>query len=154
MGRRLSSLFVFWIFVACFSQAQSLSSAKGEILPLLADQQSAANAHDTDRFLATYWHDAALVFVENGVLIRGWDDLHDQQLKWWKNGTSDVVYTERHPPEFIRLGPQCVLVTLQVASHRTMPDGKPRDGRFVVTTIWHHLPAGWRVTYGHESWER
>jgi len=32
------------------------------------------------------------------------------------------------------------------------PDGKPVEKDFVVTTVWKHLPEGWRVIYGHESW--
>jgi hypothetical protein len=35
-----------------------------------------------------------------------------------------------------------------------LPDGKPSDGKFAVTTIWQQLPAGWRVIYCHESWMR
>lgn len=38
-----------------------------------------------------YVHSPELVCIENGQLIRGWDALHDQQLRWWKNGESDAV---------------------------------------------------------------
>lgn len=74
------------LFVTGFCQAQSNSSVADQILPLLSEQLFAANAHDTDRFLATYVHSPELVFIANGQIIRGWDSLHDQQLKWWKNG--------------------------------------------------------------------
>ena len=111
----------------------------------------AANAHDTDRFLTTFFHDASLIFVINGEVIRGFDNLHERQLKWWNYGKSDATYTEQTPPDFVGLNSKTVLVTQQLASHRTIPDGKPSEGKFVVTTIWRRLPAGWRVIYCHES---
>jgi hypothetical protein len=55
---------------------------------------------------------------------------------------------------YIATDPQTVLITQQMTSHRTSPDGRPSDGTFIITTIWHRLSVGWRVTYGHESWVR
>lgn len=154
MNLRIYPVLVFWLSALTFLQAQSKLSVEQQIRPLLNQQMLAANAHDTDRFLATYIHDASLIFAVNGQVIRGYDSLHEQQLKWWNNGKSDVVYSEQSPPEFIRLGPKTALVTEQMASHRTLPNGKPSDGRFAVTTIWQQLPVGWRVVYCHESWAR
>jgi ketosteroid isomerase-like protein len=125
-----------------------------QIFPLLNEQFLAANAHDTDRFLATYFHGPELVFIANGQIIRGWDNLREQQLKWWKNGKSDVVYAQQSQPEITSLDAQTVLVTQQMTSYRTSPDGKPSESAFIVTTVWRQLPVGWRVTYGHESWVR
>jgi hypothetical protein len=64
---------------------------------LLHEQALAADAHDTDRFLAAFLHDDSLIFVINGQLIRGFNSLHEQQLKWWNNGKSDVIYTQLAP---------------------------------------------------------
>ena len=64
----------------------------------------------------------------------------------------DVVYSQQAPPEFMILDSRTVLVTQRLSSHCTMPNGKPSDGRFVVTTLWRHLAAGWRIRYCHESW--
>ncbi len=142
------------LFVTGLARGQSTSSMADQILPLLNEQLLAANSHDTDRFLATYAHGPELVFIANGQIIHGWDALHDQQLKWWKNGKSDVVYAQQSPPEFAVLDSETVLVTQQMTSHRTGQDGKPNDSRFVISSIWRKLPVGWRVTYGHESWAR
>ncbi len=139
------------LFVTSLAWAQSTSSSADQILPLLNEQLLAANAHDTDRFLATYAHGPDLVFIANGQIIRGWEALHDQQLKWWRNGKSDVVYAQQLPPEVAVLDAETVLVTQQMTAHRTGQDGKPSDGTAVITTIWRRLPVGWRVTYGHES---
>lgn len=67
-----------WIFLSClwltpFSESQSKASAKDQILPLLREQMLAANAHDADRFLATYLRSAELIFIANGQILRGWD---------------------------------------------------------------------------------
>ena len=89
----LSVWFLFaGLFVTGLARAQSTSLTADQLLPLLNEQMLAANAHDTDRFLATYVHSPDLVFIANGQIIRGWDSLHEQQLKWWKDGKSDVVY--------------------------------------------------------------
>jgi len=84
-------------------------------------------------------------------VIRGFDNLHEQQIKWWSRGKSDTTYIEQAPPDFNSLSSKTILVTQQLAAHRTMPDSKPSEGKLVVTTIWRRLPAGWRVIYCHES---
>jgi hypothetical protein len=68
------------LFAVTFLQAQSKFSAEQQILPLLNEQMVAANAHDTDGFLAMYVHDASLILAVNGQVIRGFDNLHEQQL--------------------------------------------------------------------------
>ncbi len=146
-------LFVCLVAVT-IAQAQSKPSAAQQILPLLQEQMLAANAHDTDRFLAAFLHDASLIFVINGEVIRGFDNLHEQQLRWWNQGKSGATYAEQAPADFINLGSRTVLVTQQLLSHRTMPDGKPSEGKLVVTTIWRRLPVGWRVFYCHKSHTR
>jgi ketosteroid isomerase-like protein len=152
MKRSASAVLVFSLLVPGLALAQS--SAEREILPLIHEQMLAANAHDTDRFLATYLHAPTLVFVIDGRIIRGFDDLREQQMNWWKNGKSDVVYSDAAPPEFVSLGENSVLVTQQMTSRRTGTDGKPAEATFAVTSIWQHVRDGWRVTYAHESWPR
>ena len=154
MNRNTGLLPLICLLAATGAQAQRQPSAAKEIIPLLHEQLLAANAHDTESFLATFLHDDSLIFVINGEVIRGFDNLHEQQLKWWNHGKSDATYTEETPPDFSGLSSKTVLVTQQLTSHRTMPDGKPSEGKLVVTTIWRRLPAGWRVIYCHESHAR
>lgn len=149
--RNFATTFFTCLFAAILAPAQSDSFVARQILPLLHQQEVAAGAHDTDAFLASYLHDASLVFVTDGEIIHGFDALREQQLKWWKNGKSDVVYTEEGKPDIVSLDDDTALVTQQLASHRAMPDGKTRDNKFVITSIFRKLPAGWRVTYCHES---
>lgn len=87
----------------------------------------------------------------DGEIIHGFEALREQQLKWWQNGKSDVVYTELGQPTIVNLDDHTALVTQQLASHRIMPDGKTRDNQFVVTSIFRKFPTGWRVSYCHES---
>ncbi len=133
------------------AHGQSVSSAQREIEPLLAQQMDAANAHDTDRFLASYLHDTAFVLVFNDQVIRGFPAVRDQQLKWWNGGKSDVVYSQRAPSEFNVVTQTVVLVTQQLASKRTLPSGEVQGGDFVATTVWQRRPEGWRVVAAHES---
>jgi len=151
MKLHLSHLFAACVCGTSFAAAQSNASIAKQILPLLHQQEVAANAHDTDAFLASFDHDSSLVFIVNGEVIQGFAALHEQQLKWWKNGKSDVVYTEQTKPQVMVLDSHAALVTQQLASHRTMPDGTTHDDTFVITSIWKKLSAGWRVTYCHES---
>jgi uncharacterized protein (TIGR02246 family) len=119
--------------------------------PLIGELQAAAGAHDTDRFMAFYARRADLVAVFNGEPIHGWEDLHAQQLKWWKNGKSDVVYTQRGAPEILVLGPDAAVVTLLLDSTRTGADGTASKNSFAISMVWKKLPEGWRIVYSHES---
>jgi uncharacterized protein (TIGR02246 family) len=119
--------------------------------PLLDELQAAANVHDTDRFMALYARRPDLIAVFNGEEIRGWDDLHAQQLKWWKNGKIDAVYTERGTAEFTVLGPDAAVVTLLEGSTRTGADGTAVKNEFAISMVWKKLLEGWRIVYSHES---
>jgi ketosteroid isomerase-like protein len=129
-------------------------SVQQQIQPILNEMMSAAKAHDTDRFMAVYLHRSDLVFVFNGKIIHGWDELREQQLQWWRHGKTDVVYTQNGPTQFKRLSGDAVVTTQSLSSRRTMPDGKVSTGGFTVTDIWRKLPQGWRIVYAHESWMR
>lgn len=113
MKRNTSVLQFVCLFAATVAQAQSRPSEAKQILPLLQEQRVAANAHDTDSFLATFLHDASLVFVINGEVIHGFDNLHVQQLKWWNGGKGGATYIEQAPPDFISFNSRTVLVTQQ-----------------------------------------
>jgi ketosteroid isomerase-like protein len=129
-------------------------SVQQQINTLSDDIVRAADAHDTARHMALFAHDPNLVFAINGRVIHGWDALYAQQLKWWRNGKSDVVYTQSGPAELLPLDVDAVVTTQTLSSRRTGPDGKTSTGSFVVTSIWKKLPQGWRIVYGHESWAR
>lgn len=132
----------------------SSTKAQKEIAPIMAKMEVAANAHDTDRFLQPFLHDPSLVFVVNGMVIHGWQALHEQQRKWWKHGKSDATYTQVGPTQIQQLAKGLVLTTRSLSSRRTGPDGKTQTGKFAVTEIWRQLPQGWRIIYAHESWQR
>ena len=148
-------LFAFALSAVVGGAARAASPAPEQQLRSVVDaSERAANAHDTDAYMAFYRKSPALVFVINGHLIRGWNALHAQQAIWWKQGKSDVVYTASAAPEFDTLAPDTVLVTQQLASRRTGADGKPSLGTFVVSSVWKRLPEGWRIVYAYESWAR
>lgn len=139
------------ILVAPSASAQVAPTPVQQIQPILDRQMVAANAHDTDRFLADYLHDSTLVMVFNGAVVVGFDSVRALQLKWWHRGKSDVMYTSRAAPIFTVLTPDAVVVTQPLASRRTGPDGKTVTGDFTSTSVWRKLPQGWRVVAVHES---
>ena len=124
------------------------------IRPLLDEMTVAANAHDTDRFLATYLHQPALVFVFNGEVIRGLDSVRTLQLKWWNNGKSDVVYSERDQAQITALTPDIAIAVQAMKSQRTLPSGEVSSGNFAITQVWQKRPEGWRIIQVHESTAR
>jgi ketosteroid isomerase-like protein len=163
-----------WVVVACCvlvagwaeSATRAETKAAGQMItlqnaaaqveqalrPLVDELQAAANAHDTDRFMALYARRAELIAVFNGEEFHGWDDLHAQQLKWWKNGKSDAVYTERGSPEFTVLGPDTAVVTLLLDSTRTAADGSTVKNQFAISMVWKKfIQGGWKLVYSHES---
>lgn len=149
-------LLAIWILVvlACSSVQAASPSPREQVQPLVDATERAANAHDTDAYMALFQKSPNLVFAIDGRIVRGWEALHAQQLIWWKNGKSDVVYAATAAPEFDTLASDTVLVTQPLSSRRTGTDGKPSIGTFVVTSVWKHLPEGWRIVYAHESWAR
>lgn len=134
--------------------ADGKTGAQPAIEALMTKMLAAANAHDTDAFMASYLRSPDFVFVANGEVIRGWEALHAQQLKWWRHGKSDARYTQDGEPVFMAPGPGVEVVTWPLAAHRTLPDGKPSENAFVVSYVWQKLPQGWRIVYGHESWAK
>jgi ketosteroid isomerase-like protein len=142
-----------WLMVSPVGAQSSNSAAiQSQLKPLMDEQAAAANAHDTDRFLKTYLHSPQTVFIVNGETVLGFDALHEQQLKWWKGGKSDVVYRETGHTEFAVLDRNAALTTQFLSARGTGLDGKPRDNHGVLTSLWRRTPDGWKVTYAHESW--
>ena len=134
--------------------AQSAASpAEQAIRPQMAKMFKAANAHDTDAFMAAMVRSPNLVFAINGEVIHGWDALHAQQLKWWDNGKSVAKYVQNGAPAFMALGPDVEIVTWPLVGSGSAHSGKAITSAFVVTYVWQRLPQGWRIVYGHESWK-
>jgi ketosteroid isomerase-like protein len=117
--------------------------------PVLDDLLPAANAHDTDRFLASYLHDSTVVFVYNGAVTTGFAGIRDLQLKAWAK--SDVVYAQHGAMHTMVLTPDVVVVTDPLSSTRTLPNGEVRTADFAVTMVCQRRAEGWRIVYVHES---
>jgi uncharacterized protein (TIGR02246 family) len=133
------------------ARAQAPSPAQRQIQPLMDEFLAAANAHDTDRFLAPYVHDSTLIFAFNGTVILGFAQMHAMQLKAWNNGNTDVVYSQRAPISYMVLSPDVVVVTWPMGSRRTLPSGEIKVTELVVTMTWQRRSDGWRIVQMHES---
>jgi ketosteroid isomerase-like protein len=155
MRRMLSTAAIICLLVPALSRAQASSateqSVQKQLEPLMAQMLAAANAHDTDRFMALYLRQPSFVFTFNGMIINGWEAARTQQLKWWNNGKSDVVYKYSSPPEVTVLGSDAAVVTQPISASRTLPDGKRSTSEIVATTVWQKFPEGWRGVQVHES---
>ena len=127
------------------------SAVQRQIQPILDSAMQAANAHDADRFLEPFLHDSTLVFVFNGGVTQGFDALRAVQLKAWNNGKTDVAYTVRGPTKYSVLTPAVAVVTLPLASRRTLPSGEVRTADLVVMMVWQKRADGWRIVAAHES---
>jgi ketosteroid isomerase-like protein len=134
-----------------FARASESAGVRGEIQPLLDELLSAANAHDTDRFLALYLHTSDLVTVYNGVTTLGWDEARAIQFKVWNGGKSEVVYSQDGAEQFTVLGSNDVVVTEPLAAERKLADGRISHTKFVATMVWEKRPEGWRIVQAHES---
>lgn len=134
--------------------AANPDAASAEVAPLLAEMGAAANAHNVERHVGFYAHDASVVFIFNGEPTIGWEAIREKQSEVWKDGNSDVVYTMQGKPTFLVPAPGLVLTTIYLKSRRTMPNGQIADGEFAVSSLWQKRPEGWRVIYSHESTTR
>jgi ketosteroid isomerase-like protein len=117
--------------------------------PVLDDLLPAANAHDTDRFLASYLHDSTIVFVFNGVAATGFATIRTLQLAAWAK--TDVVYSQRGPMTVVALSPDVAVVTDLLSARRTLPTGEVKTGDLTVSMVCQKRPEGWRIVYVHES---
>lgn len=90
------------------------------------------------------------MLVFNGTVIQGYDSARALQLKWWNQGTSDVVYHRGRSISTV-LSPDAVVLTSQMSATRIGPDGKIVTGTFAAMSVWQKLAHGWRVVAAHES---
>jgi ketosteroid isomerase-like protein len=125
-----------------------------QIAPLLAELHASANAHDTDRHLAVLWRDPALIFIINGEVIRGWDALREQQLKWWDHGRAVGVYESLGEPIYDAFGEDSGMTTHVMAARAPLAHGRVRERQLAYTALWRRHPEGWRIIYAHESGTR
>lgn len=154
IGFAIVAMICVGLFAGSACAQSGSSEAEQAIRPQMAKMFQAANAHDTDAFMATMVRGPRLVFAINGEVIHGWDALHAQQLKWWNNGKSKAKYAQHGAPAFMALGPDVEIVTWPLVGSGTAHSAKATTSDFVVTYVWQRLPQGWRIVYGHESWKK
>jgi hypothetical protein len=129
----------------------SLEAFKSAVMPLLAELEASANAHDTDRHMAAYARKSSLTFVFNGEIVRGWDQLREWQRQWWSDGKVKGSYTYVDSPIFEALGDDAGLTTFLIAARKDAVDGSVVEKRLAYSALWRRLPEGWRITFAHES---
>ena len=145
-------LFTFSLLVLGSASAEGTKpSIEAQIKPLLNEMLAAANAHDTDRFMAVYARSDTLVVTFDDQTMRGWQTVRDQQFEWWDGGNSDAAYRLRSAPEIKVITPDVVSTPQSMEVTSTLPDGTQGTVLVVATSIWRELPEGWRIVVAHES---
>ncbi len=133
------------------NMASDAGTFQREIAPLMEDLFTSANAHDVNRHVALYWRDAALIFIVNGEIIRGWDAYGREQRKWWDDGRATGTYEIVGDPVYEALDDDCGLTTLVMQARSKLSDGQIREREIVFTGLWRRGSDGWRIVYAHES---
>lgn len=153
MKKQLTCFLILVTSLTTLAQVRSdeLADARKEILPLFREMQTAANAHDTEKHVSFYAREPSLLFVINDEAIVGYDALLAKQREWWQNGKTDVVYKMVGEPDLKMAAPGLVIVTYFLTSRRTLPDGKTRNTKFGISSLWQKRPEGWRIIHAHES---
>lgn len=129
----------------------SLEAFKSAVMPLLAELEASANAHDTDRHMAAYARDSSLIFVFNGRIVRGWDQLREMQRRWWNDGKVKGSYTHLDSPIYEALGDDAGLTTFLIAARNEAIDGRVVERTLAYSALWRRFQYGWRITFAHES---
>jgi ketosteroid isomerase-like protein len=132
----------------------SLEAFQLAVTPLLAELQASANAHDTDRHLAAYAREPSLIFILNGRIVRGWDQLHELQRQWWSDGKARGSYTYLDRPILEALGDDAGLTTFLIAARKEEVDGRVLERTLAYSALWRRRPEGWRIVFAHESSDR
>lgn len=122
-----------------------------QVEPLLAEVLASANAHDTDRHMAAYAQDPALIFIIDGEIIRGWEALRERQRQWWNDGKAVGSYEYLGEPTYEALGKDLGLTTLLIAARAQLPDEQLRSRRLAFSALWSRRSEGWRIVHAHES---
>lgn len=136
--------------------AAEQARVSAEIMPLFKGMEAAANVHDTDAHLAYYMRSPSLIFVANGTVIHGWDNLIVQQRKWWPGGKITLPPGARQPYRLIEgpvvqpLGPRLAMLTFVLDATRTWPD-RVTHRSLAISQLWQKRADGWKIIYAHES---
>ena len=131
--------------------SSDLGTFQQQVAPLLAEMEASANAHDTDRHLAVFSRDSALIFIIDGEIIQGWDALRDRQRQWWNDGKATGIYAYLGEPTCEAFGKELGLTTHLIAARASLPDGQVRERQLAFSALWSRRPEGWRIIYAHES---
>lgn len=106
-----------------------------QLQPLLDEMLQAANAHDTDRFMAVSLHEPSLVVTFDDLTMHAWRLVRDQQLQWGDGGKSKALYRLEGAPEItvIDLDMAATFQMMTVISPK--PDGRSGSAKIVATSI-------------------
>ncbi len=106
-----------------------------QVQPLPDEMLQAANAHDTDPFMAVPLHEPSLVVTFDDQAMHGWQLVRDQQLQWWDGGKSKALYPLESAPEITVIDPAMAATFQMMTVISPKPDGRSGSAKVVATSI-------------------
>ena len=110
------------------------------VTQLLTTQYAAWNRHDLDAYLATLWNSPELLFITEGQIFSGWEELHTTLHRYYvdPNSMGSMI------PESIRVkitaNDEARSVDTWVAKFKTV------TLKGTSLSFWRKFKEGWRVT--------
>lgn len=144
-------LLVGWmatLAISCIGQNDG-ADARAAILRVIAEQQTAWNAHDLEGFMAGYWNSPELTFFSGAAESKGWQAALDRYKKNYQGAGHEMGKLEFSNLRIEVLGPESAFVRGEF--HLAMPDGKTPHGLF--TLVFRRFPQGWKIVHDHSSGE-
>jgi hypothetical protein len=132
---------------ALLAMPTSAQIAAKEVYAVVLHQIEAWNAHDIDAYLETFEKSPAMVAVEDGAVITGWQNLHDK----WVRAFHDRDVMGRAAASRVQIK-MTGIDTAFVLSHYTISYGQsPHVVVGVDSSTMRRTNGVWHIIYAHTT---
>lgn len=150
------TLFIFTLIFATIvhsTHAGEIHTAKDEITPLLEEMLDASNSYNTEHYMEAFHNDSSLLYVFNGRIINGWDDLRTLHLNLWKKENTNILFKHLGKPEINQVSANIATVLETITVVHIQDDGNVII-EFVISSVWKKFPEGWKIITMHKTANR
>lgn len=106
------------------------------------------NSHDLEGYLDVYWHSPELLWVEEGVVLNGWQSLHDRYVR----GFNDLNAMGRATIARIQIKMTDADNALALEHWAIAFPGSGRTVAGVDTATLRRVDGVWKITVNHSSY--
>jgi uncharacterized protein (TIGR02246 family) len=126
--------------------ATPAEDTEAAIRKVLADQVTAWNRGDLERFMEGYWKSPDLTFSSGGDQARGWQATLDRYRQRYQGEGREMGRLTFSDITVTLLGPDSAFVRgrWQLERRKDRPGG-------IYTLVFRRFPEGWRVVHDHTS---